>query len=569
MNSKHNVVGKVQPAQPAAGRELAGFFTAVLLFVSVMGLMQTRSAFALEKHTGNLVTAEWLQKNLADKSLLILDASPGQIYQQKHIAGAVSVNYFAYGSPSTTANEMQKHFQSWGISAGKKIIIYDQGGEYFAPRLFFALQYYGVPTGQISILDGGLSKWQSLGLEVSKDAVTPPNDGTFGIKKTDESIRVRLPEFITASGDLKNNVLLEALTPDWHFGEILSFGKRGHIPNAIMMPSDDFFNADKTFKSAEEIRKQLKYFGIHSAQTIHTHCGGGGAAAVPFFALKNIVQYPKVTLFIESQMGWLSDPRDLPFWTYDDPSTIRDANWLKSWNSTMLRMYGVSQISVVDVRTIEAYKDGHVPFALNVPADEFKRNIDDPAALAKQLGQAGVNAQHEAVIISGAGLTKEAALAYVMLEKLGQKRVSLFLDAADQWEKLGFVVTAETTAVGVKKSPFDVTIPISTYPETQSPSANNLSVKKTAGLYPQVLIASGKNLPTKQPAGKMVHVPYTDLLNANGTPKAAMEIWKILIKAGVPRYAELVSVSDDPGEAAVNYYILKMMGYPDIKMRTL
>ena len=39
----------------------------------------------------------------------------------------------------------------------------------------------------------------------------------------------------------------------------------------------------------------------------------------------------------------------------------------------------------------------------------------------------------------------------------------------------------------------------------------------------------------------------------------------LLSKAGVPRYAELVSVSDDPGEAAANYYLLKLMGFPDVK----
>jgi hypothetical protein len=39
-----------------------------------------------------------------------------------------------------------------------------------------------------------------------------------------------------------------------------------------------------------------------------------------------------------------------------------------------------------------------------------------------------------------------------------------------------------------------------------------------------------------------------------------------LVKAGVPRYAELVSFSEDPGEAAANYFILKLMGYPDVKV---
>jgi len=59
---------------------------------------------------------------------------------------------------------------------------------------------------------------------------------------------------------------------------------------------------------------------------------------------------------------------------------------------------------------------------------------------------------------------------------------------------------------------------------------------------------------------------YTDLLNADGTPKAAKDIWAVLTKAGVPRYAEIVSFSDDPGEAAANYFVFKLMGFPDVKV---
>ncbi len=91
----------------------------------------------------------------------------------------------------------------------------------------------------------------------------------------------------------------------------------------------------------------------------------------------------------------------------------------------------------------------------------------------------------------------------------------------------------------------------------------------TRGLFPKVFVASGAVLPARAPEGKIVHVPYTDLLSADGRPKAAKDIWKILVKAGVPRYAEIVCYSDDPGEAAANYFVLKLMGYPDIKMLVL
>jgi 3-mercaptopyruvate sulfurtransferase SseA len=38
------------------------------------------------------------------------------------------------------------------------------------------------------------------------------------------------------------------------------------------------------------------------------------------------------------------------------------------------------------------------------------------------------------------------------------------------------------------------------------------------------------------------------------------------VKAGVPRYAEIIVYSDEPGEAAVNYFVMKLMGYPDVKV---
>ena len=64
-------------------------------------------------------------------------------------------------------------------------------------------------------------------------------------------------------------------------------------------------------------------------------------------------------------------------------------------------------------------------------------------------------------------------------------------------------------------------------------------------------------------------MPYHTLIDQNGKPKAAQDVWNTLHKAGVPRFAELVTVSDDPGEAAVNYAVLKLMGYPSVSLKAL
>ncbi len=537
------------------------------LFVVAGCLLLAQPLMAADGVKNNLVGVEWLEKNRSNADVLILDASPTPVYVAKHIPGAINVDLFSwYGIQEMPVADFEQLYQSWGISSGKKIVMYDQGGTFMATRLFFSLYYHGFPAQNLFVLDGGLSKWQEAGLPVSKDVTPVPKKGSFKITKVNEDVRVRLPEFLTASGDPVNNALVEALGANWHFGEVAPFDRAGHIPNGILMPSADFFNPDKTFKSAEEIKAMLTYLGIRPEQQIYSYCGGGVAASAPFFAIKFLVNYPNVKLYKESELGWLSDDRGLPYWTYDAPFLMRQAGWLQFWAGDRIRTFGGGQIDIVDVRPADAFNQGHVPFALNIPADVFRSNTSDPDKLAKILGPAGVDESHEAVVISGAGLTKEAALAFVMLERLGQRKVTVFMDSMDKWTMLGLAVKKDATVVGPKKAPQDLSVPPTTYPGNFRKDVIVADPKSTQGLYPKVFVASGKDVPAKAQDGKVVHVPYMDLLNADGTPKAAKDIWNILAKAGVPRYAELVCFSDDPGEAAANYFVLKLMGYPDVKV---
>jgi len=540
------------------------------LVVAVVGCLSVvRPAAAAERAAGPLVDVDWLSKNLTNPNVVILDASLGQLYAAKHIPGALGVDFLTYGFPERPLSEMERRYQSWGLSPGKKVVMYDQGGTFMATRLFFALYYHGYPAQDLFLLDGGLAKWQERGLPVTAEATPAPGSGSFKIQSVREDVRVRLPEFLAASGDPVNDALVEALEPDWHFGEVAFFGRPGHVPNGVMLPSPDFFNPDKTFKSADEIRRMVTYVGIRPEQRIHTYCGGGVAASVPFFALKFLLDYPKVTLFQESQMGWVSDERELPLWTYDAPFLIRESSWVQSWGGQRLRMYGVSNVSIVDVRPASAFDQGHVPYALNVPGDVFRRHVATPDELAKVLGPAGVNPSHEAVVVSGAGLTKDSALAFVMLERLGQHKVSVLMASSDAWAQHGLSVTKNATVVGPRTAQQPLSIPPVTYAATVRTDPVITDPKRTQGAFPKVFVASGDAVPPKAQDGKVVHVPYTSLLNADGTPKPAKDIWNILAKAGISRYAELICYSEDPGEAAANYFVLKLMGFPDVKMMVM
>jgi len=544
---------------------------------------------------GQLVSAGWLKDRLGARNLVLLDASPTKFYLAGHIPGAVSVSFTKEESSSQNVNlsygggidligdtetapfafqdrpvaEMQELFRSWGVTRDSHVVLYDTGGAMHATRLFFSFVYHGFPLKNLHILDGGMAKWTSLQYPVSQEVHAPARRGDFRITGVKSDIKTSVPEVLAASGDPVNNALVEGLTPDWHFGEALNYDRRGHIPHAIMAPAADFYNADKTFKSPQDIRKMLAHLGIKPEQAIFTHCGGGIAGSVPFFAIKYLAGYPKVKHFTESQLGWLHDQRSLPFWTYDAPYLLRDAAWLQWWGGQRTRSLGSIHVSIVDVRAEPAFREQHVPFALNVPADVFRKELRNPVALRQALGTAGVNPSHEAVVVSGAGISKDAALAFVALEALGQKKVSILSDGLDKWAAQGFPLRDTPTVVAPRKVRFDLAVPPVDYKSKDRAGVLIADAAATSGVYPKLYIASGKELPANVPAGKVVHVPYTELLQADGTPKPAATIWAILHKAGVTRYAELVTVSDDVGEAAANHVVLKLMGFPDVKTLVL
>jgi len=519
---------------------------------------------AQDSRSSRLVDLAWLQAHRSD--VLLLDASMTPQHQAAHIPGAVSADLYRYGVQEPSRSAMQQRMQSWGVSPGRKIVVYDQGADMMATRLFYDLYYHGVPASDLFILDGGLAKWRAQGGAVTQAATPPVPAGTWRITAVRDEVRVRLPEFFAATGDRARHAVVEALEPPYHYGAQKFFDRAGHVPNAVLMPSSEFFNADKTFKSPEEIRRQAAYLGVRPEQVVHSHCGGGVAASVPWFALHFMAGYPQVKIYLESQREWLQDDRSLPFWTYSAQQLLRSSSWLDGWNAPMLRAFGVVRLNIVDVRPAALYALGHVPFALNLPADTLRQHLGRPQALAALLGPAGVNPAYEVVLVSDGALTPAAALAFLAFEQLGQPKLSLLMDSVDEWGLRGHPLTKAPTGVGSNAAPGEASVPAATYTPQLRAGVLVSQPLPQAGAYPRVFIAAGKGTATRQPQGTVLQLPYTELLNADGTPKPAKDLWARITAAGVPRYAELVFFADDPAEAAVNYVVFKLMGWPDIKV---
>jgi 3-mercaptopyruvate sulfurtransferase SseA len=316
--------------------------------------------------------------------LLVIDASPGKL-RGRSIPGAVNVDVFTFGGRQLSAAEMEKLIQSWGVSSGKKIVLYDQGGTFFATSLFFDLYYHGVPAANLAVLDGGLAKWQAANGAVTKDATPAPKPGTFRVAKLREDVRVRLSAFLVASGDPANSALVEALEPGQHYGAAKFCDRAGHVPNAILSPVADYYNADKTFKSPEEIRRMLTYLGVKPEQQVYSHCGGGLAAAVPFFAAKFMLDYPKVKLVLNRPQMFTSighRPRTVQWIRLGAQHDAREGR-LSGWNNQMLRMFGVSKLSLVDVRPAASFKQSPCRSPSTSPRTSSSRTSQRPRSSPK------------------------------------------------------------------------------------------------------------------------------------------------------------------------------------------
>jgi len=235
---------------------------------------------------GRLVSVDWLKQNLSRDDVLVLDASPEPAHRKQHIPGAVVADLLTFGLREVPIAQMESRLRGWGLSPGQQVVIVDPGGTYMATKLFWDMLHAGVPAGDLFILDGGMAKWLAAGGVVTSQATPPRKPGTVQLSAQVQDVRVRLPEFLAATVDPRQNVMLEALEPEYFYGGAAFFSRGGHVPNATLMPADDFYNADKTFKSAQEIQRMLDHLGIKPEQQVLTYCGGGGAAAVPFFALK-------------------------------------------------------------------------------------------------------------------------------------------------------------------------------------------------------------------------------------------------------------------------------------------
>lgn len=553
-----------------------------------LALILALAAPALATTPSRLVTAKWLSEHLNDPNLVIIDASPTKEYLKRHIKGAVSASFsekdqMSYGIDTSyggndlindTQNPLpwwdgptdylQKVFRDLGISQDSKVVVLDEGAHFHATRFYWTLTHNGMQNA--FILDGGMAKWEALGLPTTSDKPSV-KAGNFTCQPGDPSILADT-DYVLSRQYKPGTVIVYAVTPVWYYGPYQAYSKMGHIPGSVMVSYPNYFQADKTWKSVDELKRLFASVGATPDQEIIAYCGGNPAASSLYFTLHHVLGYPKVKYYYGSTVKWVEDVRDLPLHTYWNQHLLRDGHYATWWAGTRIQfLVPDSQVLALDLRPRGEYQAGHLPYAVSLPlAELYQKHGQDPAAWSQELGAKGCANWKELLLI---GEPRSASLMFWLLEYLGQPKVSILNGGMNALQQVKAKTTTQDTVIAPSQTKYDVAIAPAKF---QAQARKDLRLSDPAQKpdflgYDRIWIVSSEQAQNPPQAGagaKVVHIPWSKNFLEGGWLNFASELIKLYEDAGVFKQAEVVCYSSDISEAAATYYALRTLGYPKV-----
>jgi thiosulfate/3-mercaptopyruvate sulfurtransferase len=274
-------------------------------------------------HPEALASTEWLAAHLDDPNLRILETrdllAEGDpdarlaAYEAGHIPGAVYVDAANdISDPNGSAPLLilpQDGFEArmgrLGIDNDTTVVVYDDAGNTWSARLWWALRLYG--HDNVKLLDGGLTKWM-LEERALETGIITPEPANFAAE-------VR-PELLSTAADVQaaiedpNVAIVDSLWPEYYSGEQGWPDMRaGHIPTARnFFVMDNLDPTDATLLPADMLAERWQAIELEPGQSVITYCGAGYYGAMNLFVLYQM-GFEDLSLYDGSWMEWGADER--------------------------------------------------------------------------------------------------------------------------------------------------------------------------------------------------------------------------------------------------------------------
>jgi thiosulfate/3-mercaptopyruvate sulfurtransferase len=246
----------------------------------------------------SLVTADWLQQNLAE--VVVLDGSyylavmgkdADAVFAEGHIPGAQRWNIDEIADRTSPLKHMMPAPQviaeaaaERGITRDTPVVVYDQLGMFSAARVWLALQTIGHP--QVALLDGGLPAWRG---EIQTGAAAPVAPVVY--EPFEPQPRTVDRAVVLDALDATDALILDARSAGRFNGveaEPVAGLRSGHMPGALNVPYTLLLDEQGRFKPVDDLREIFRTTGLSGNERIITSCGSGVTACIVTFALHRI-----------------------------------------------------------------------------------------------------------------------------------------------------------------------------------------------------------------------------------------------------------------------------------------
>jgi thiosulfate/3-mercaptopyruvate sulfurtransferase len=239
----------------------------------------------------------------SDKNIVVIDANTAANYAKSHVTGAINVPHkelYKEGDIEgliKSADELATYFGDKGISNSNRIIIYDDGSNKYASRVYWVLKYLGAEN--VQLLHKDMDEWRAARLPITRNKSAVK--ATTFTPKVNAAIMATAEDVKACSGSC---VVVDSREPAEFNGTSEKPESVGHIKGAINVDYKNFVDDKGAFKPADQLKAIAAKNGITADKNVILYCVTSVRAAVTFVALHDILGYTNVKVYDGAYNEW-------------------------------------------------------------------------------------------------------------------------------------------------------------------------------------------------------------------------------------------------------------------------
>ena len=231
-----------------------------------------------------------------------------KMYLESHLPGAVYLDLnkdlsgraekHGGSHPLPDFDLFVKKLGNIGIDNDTTVIIYDEGNDMFAARLWWLLEAIG--HSKVYILEGGLNGWVEAGNAITSEIPALQSKNYKAKFQEDKIVDMKTVREKVAVG----TKLIDSRTEDRYLGDFEPlYSKAGHIPGAKNYSWRAVLSENGEWLKGKALEEHFS--DLDKDEEIIVSCGYGVSACVNILALKGL-GYKNIKLYPGSFSDWIS-----------------------------------------------------------------------------------------------------------------------------------------------------------------------------------------------------------------------------------------------------------------------